>query len=205
MNESRILAALRRDTMQYPRLHPNSLSLKFRPYDFFLPEWPCPDKELVPAAQRGTARDGSCVGGCNRSRSFSPKWMCGMTRGMVHLLHASKESEGQRAGAGTEDRKLGKDDGGVVGSSSSSERSAAEGVRDGQGQPCLIYSFGSNGDDTWERAMAGRLPHCEIHIFDPTLVDEATLQQMVDVWGNRFHAIGLTGAPGRATTLTCRG
>ena len=34
---------------------------------------------------------------------------------------------------------------------------------------CLVYSVGSNGDASFERALKARQPHCEIFTFDPTL------------------------------------
>eukprot|EP00965_Chrysotila_dentata_P129161 4269811-Pleurochrysis_carterae.AAC.2 len=34
---------------------------------------------------------------------------------------------------------------------------------------CLVYSFGSNGDTSFEEAVKKRRPDCEIFTFDPTL------------------------------------
>ena len=62
--------------------------------------------------------------------------------------------------------------------------------------PCLIYSFGSAGEDAWERSMATRLPHCEIHIFDPSLGEAgaADMRKRVAVYNASFHATGITGS-----------
>ena len=35
-------------------------------------------------------------------------------------------------------------------------------------EQCVVYSFGSNNDDFFERDLHYRNPSCEIHIFDPT-------------------------------------
>ena len=34
--------------------------------------------------------------------------------------------------------------------------------------PCLVYSFGSRGNDDFERGIKAYRPSCEIHVFDPT-------------------------------------
>jgi len=34
-------------------------------------------------------------------------------------------------------------------------------------RPCIVYSFGSHGDDAYERAIKRLAPNCEIHTFDP--------------------------------------
>lgn len=34
---------------------------------------------------------------------------------------------------------------------------------------CLVYSFGANGDSSFERAMKARNPHCQIFTFDPSM------------------------------------
>merc|ERR1719313_1874251 len=34
-----------------------------------------------------------------------------------------------------------------------------------QPSACLVYSFGSNGEASFERAVHKRLPECEIHTF----------------------------------------
>ena len=36
-------------------------------------------------------------------------------------------------------------------------------------RPCLVYSFGSNGDTKFETAVKTAAPRCDIHTFDPTL------------------------------------
>lgn len=33
---------------------------------------------------------------------------------------------------------------------------------------CVIYSFGSNGDTSFEDAIHAMLPSCQVHVFDPT-------------------------------------
>eukprot|EP00747_Dinoflagellata_sp_TGD_P117048 gnl/TRDRNA2_/TRDRNA2_172522_c0_seq4.p1 gnl/TRDRNA2_/TRDRNA2_172522_c0~~gnl/TRDRNA2_/TRDRNA2_172522_c0_seq4.p1 ORF type:complete len:242 (-),score=25.18 gnl/TRDRNA2_/TRDRNA2_172522_c0_seq4:104-829(-) len=34
--------------------------------------------------------------------------------------------------------------------------------------PCIVYSFGSNDDDFFEKRLLEADPQCEIHVFDPT-------------------------------------
>ena len=36
-----------------------------------------------------------------------------------------------------------------------------------QQPPCLVYSLGSNGDFSFERALLELVPNCEVHVFDP--------------------------------------
>ncbi|CAL6334294.1 unnamed protein product [Bathycoccus prasinos] len=38
-----------------------------------------------------------------------------------------------------------------------------------QKNPCVVYSIGSKGEVSFEVGVQEKLPHCEIHIFDPTL------------------------------------
>ena len=61
---------------------------------------------------------------------------------------------------------------------------------------CLVYSFGSRGEDGWERAIAARLPGCEIHICDPSLQGAAATdrQRRASAYNATFHTIGLTGS-----------
>ena len=35
--------------------------------------------------------------------------------------------------------------------------------------PCWVFSLGSNGQTDFEEAVRSRYPHCNIHIYDPTL------------------------------------
>lgn len=41
------------------------------------------------------------------------------------------------------------------------------------GGGCLAYSFGSNGDASFETALKQRVPHCSIYTFDPFLSEKA--------------------------------
>ena len=71
---------------------------------------------------------------------------------------------------------------------------------------CLIYSLGSFGDDRWERAMAQRLPGCEIHIFDPSLLNaNATLvsemRSRARAYGATVHASGIQPMEGTVRAL----
>ena len=60
---------------------------------------------------------------------------------------------------------------------------------------CVVYSFGSKGEVSFELGVASKLPNCEIHIFDPTLTHE---QKSVvnSVPGAVFHDFGLGGENG---------
>jgi hypothetical protein len=50
----------------------------------------------------------------------------------------------------------------------------------------VLYSVGSNGNDAFEVEMRKKMPHCEIHIFDPT-----TLPDWEGKWND--HHVGLGG------------
>jgi hypothetical protein len=52
---------------------------------------------------------------------------------------------------------------------------------------CLIYSIGSNNDFSWESAVKARAPNCEIHVFDPTVINATNKPKNVF-----FHKWGLT-------------
>ena len=54
-------------------------------------------------------------------------------------------------------------------------------------RPCVVYSFGSQGNDDFEVEMRAAVPHCEIHIFDPTTKPE----HFAGKWN--YHYIGLGG------------
>ena len=60
---------------------------------------------------------------------------------------------------------------------------------------CVVYSFGSNGETSWERALLERAPQCEVHVFDPTLTEDIQ-QQVDDVKGITFHNLGLGAEEG---------
>lgn len=38
----------------------------------------------------------------------------------------------------------------------------------GPTRKCVVYSFGSAGNDIFEKHLLSIIPHCEVHIFDPT-------------------------------------
>lgn len=58
---------------------------------------------------------------------------------------------------------------------------------------CVIYSFGSAGQDDFERALA-ELTTCQIHIFDPTPGIKHDMELRVKAYGANFYSIGLGGA-----------
>jgi hypothetical protein len=60
------------------------------------------------------------------------------------------------------------------------------GVQEMQG--CIVYSFGSNNDDFFERDVRLQNPRCEIHIFDPT---SGTPPVEWKELGYHFHPSGL--------------
>lgn len=66
--------------------------------------------------------------------------------------------------------------------------------------PCIVYSFGSNGDDFFENDVLKQNPFCEIHIFDPTSGDPPA------AWEGKyhFHKLGLCAGDG-ATSFTLEG
>ncbi len=51
-------------------------------------------------------------------------------------------------------------------------------------RPCVVYSFGSYGNDIFERHIQDNNPNCEIHVFDPT---SAPLERY------RYHSVGICG------------
>lgn len=53
---------------------------------------------------------------------------------------------------------------------------------------CIVYSFGSNNDDFFERDVRLQNPHCQIHIFDPT---SGTPPAAWKGLGYHFHSSGL--------------
>lgn len=34
---------------------------------------------------------------------------------------------------------------------------------------CVVYSVGSNGEVSFEKAILAQFPHCQMHTYDPTL------------------------------------
>merc|ERR1711935_998544 len=67
--------------------------------------------------------------------------------------------------------------------------------------PCVVYSFGSNNDDFFERDVKVASPDCEVHIFDPT-----SGTPPVD-WQRRyhFHPFGLcVGSATHFGSFPCR-
>ena len=60
-------------------------------------------------------------------------------------------------------------------------------------EPCIIYSFGSAGQDDFERALA-EITDCQIHIFDPTPHIKQDMELRVQSYGAKFYSIGLGGS-----------
>eukprot|EP00966_Prymnesium_polylepis_P287479 6639735-Prymnesium_polylepis.1 len=52
---------------------------------------------------------------------------------------------------------------------------------------CVIYSFGSSGDSCFESAAAKLMPHCQIHIFDPTSESLTSPRWTYHGWGIGGH------------------
>lgn len=63
------------------------------------------------------------------------------------------------------------------------------------GEKCLVYSVGSNGEASFEADIVTRL-ECEVHTFDPTGNTKRYANTVQSV-GATFHAIGVSGAPGK--------
>jgi len=59
---------------------------------------------------------------------------------------------------------------------------------------CVVYSFGSNGDDQFERDILQKT-QCEVFTFDPTLDHEKENMLSQDVLKN-FHRVGLAEKDG---------
>ena len=68
-----------------------------------------------------------------------------------------------------------------------------------QGPKCVVYSFGSNGEVSFERALIG-MTHgaCEVHVFDFSLSPKQ-VQQVQAIHGVTFHDYGI-GADNRVVT-----
>lgn len=58
-----------------------------------------------------------------------------------------------------------------------------------QRQGCMVYSFGSNGDTDFEEAVLATT-NCEVHVFDPTLGQEA-FEKVSQQPKIHFHPVGL--------------
>ncbi|KAI9033166.1 methyltransferase domain-containing protein [Hyaloraphidium curvatum] len=56
------------------------------------------------------------------------------------------------------------------------------------GEPCLVYSVGSNYDFTFEASVRKHGQDCEIHTFDPT-TDLETSRQRAEPLGVSFHPL----------------
>lgn len=52
---------------------------------------------------------------------------------------------------------------------------------------CIVYSFGSHNQDSFEREVRRLNPECEIHVFDPT-------SSPLEAW--HYHSIGLSDNAG---------
>jgi len=63
-------------------------------------------------------------------------------------------------------------------------------------QKCVIYSFGSAGQDDFEKFMSTHTS-CEIHIFDPTPRIKRDMTIRARKYGAHFHSIGLGGLHGK--------
>ncbi len=50
--------------------------------------------------------------------------------------------------------------------------------------PCWVYSLGSNGQIDFEEDVRARYPHCNVHIYDPT-VDEGHALRIAEKTGVR--------------------
>lgn len=62
------------------------------------------------------------------------------------------------------------------------------------GQPCVVYSFGSNADSLFEDHVRRTSPSCEIHIFDPNSSPPPKLEEK----GYVFHKLGLCSSATKA-------
>ena len=64
------------------------------------------------------------------------------------------------------------------------------GFRAVSSRPCVVYSFGSRGETSFERQILRYHPGCAVHIFDPTV---STLRMRGNVpSGAAFHKIGIS-------------
>jgi len=73
---------------------------------------------------------------------------------------------------------------------------------------CVVYSFGSNGDDFFEADVLQQNSNCEIHIFDPTMTHSP--HSWKDIPHYHFHRSGLcaaarSGGTGNNSTTTSSG
>ena len=62
------------------------------------------------------------------------------------------------------------------------------------GQPCVVYSVGSNADSLFEDHVRRTSPSCEIHIFDPNSSPPPKFEEK----GYVFHKLGLCSSATKA-------
>jgi len=62
--------------------------------------------------------------------------------------------------------------------------------------PCVVYSIGSKGEISFEQGIQEKLPHCEIHIFDPTLTSEQKKIVKDSLPNIQFYDLGLGAVDG---------
>ena len=58
--------------------------------------------------------------------------------------------------------------------------------------PCVVYSFGSGPNGQFELAVLAQTP-CEVHVFDPTMRSDDTIQAGARM---HFHDLGVSGVDG---------
>jgi len=66
-------------------------------------------------------------------------------------------------------------------------------------EKCIVYSFGSNKDEMFERDILRRNPNCQIHIFDPTSGNPPPH------WKDRYHFHPLGLCANASTSFTMSG
>ena len=66
--------------------------------------------------------------------------------------------------------------------------------------PCQVWSIGSAGQTCLEETIHNQAPHCDIHVFDPTVSENSHpgIASLVRAGALRFHRWGL-GSANRAT------
>ena len=64
---------------------------------------------------------------------------------------------------------------------------------------CVVYSFGSNGETTFEEDLL-RKTKCDVHVFDPTLNQEAK-DHVSGIKGVTLHTYGLGITDGLVSDL----
>ena len=72
-------------------------------------------------------------------------------------------------------------------------------------RPCWVFSLGSHGQTDFEEAVRGRYPHCNIHVYDPTISVEVAgrVADMTQVLARSQHCMrsSLCDCKGRAQLL----